>query len=72
VARLLNGARQIVETANDQLTAQFGIAAHHDHTFAGLCARLYTKLAANTLCVYLNRQLGNADFLQIKALAFPN
>lgn len=72
VARLLNGARQIIETVNDQLTAQFGLARHHAHTFPGLCARLYTKLAAHTLCVYLNRLLGHADFLQIKALAFPN
>ena len=72
VARLLNGARQIIETVNDQLTEQFGIDRHHAHTFRGLCARLYTKLAAHTLCVYLDRQLGNADFLQIKALAFPN
>ena len=71
-ARLLNGARQIVETVNDQLTAQFGIAAHRAHTFAGLCARLYTKLAAYTLCLYLNRLLGVSDWLQIKALAFPN
>lgn len=71
VARLLNGARQIVETVNDQLTAQFGLAHHHAHTFLGLCARLYTKLAAHTLCVYLNRRLGQTDFLQIKGLAFP-
>ena len=71
-ARLYNGARQIVETVNDQLTAQFGLADHHAHTFRGLCARLHTKLAAHTLCLYLNRLRGNADFLQIKALAFPN
>ncbi len=71
-ARLLNGARQIVETVNDQLAEQFGLAAHHAHTFRGLCARLYTKLTAHTLCIYLSRMLGNADFLQVKALAFPN
>jgi len=70
-ARLLNGARQIVETVNDQLTEQFGIAAHRAHTFAGLCARLYTKLTAHTLCLYLNRLLGVSEWLQIKALAFP-
>jgi hypothetical protein len=72
VARLCNGARQIIETVNDQLTEQFGLAAHHAHTFRGLCARLHTKLAAHTLCIYLNRVLGNADFLHLKALAFPN
>jgi IS5 family transposase len=71
-ARLRNSARQIVETVNDQLIEQFGLATHRAHTFCGLCARLYTKLAAHTLCLYLNRLLGNADFLQIKALAFPN
>lgn len=72
VARRLNAARQIVETVNDQLTAQFGLAAHHAHTFRGLCARLQTKLAAHTLCLYLNRLLGQTDWLHIKALAFPN
>ena len=71
VRRLLNRWRQIVETVNDQLTEQFAIGRHHAHTFWGLCARLYTKLAAHTLCVYLNRLLGAPDCLQIKALAFP-
>lgn len=71
VARLLNQARQIIETVNDQLTEQFAIGRHHAHTFWGLCARLYTKLAAHTLCLYLNRLLGVPDCLQIKALAFP-
>ncbi len=71
-ARRLNSVRQIIETVSDQLTAQFALAAHHAHTFRGLCARLYTKLAAHTLCLSLNRALGTADFLQIKILAFPN
>jgi hypothetical protein len=71
-ARLRNGARQIVETVNGQLTAQFGLAAHQAHTLRGLCARLYTKLAAHTLCLYLNRLLGATDWLQIQTLAFPN
>ncbi len=72
VARLLNGARQIIETVNDQLTEQFGLSRHRAHTFAGLCARLLSKLAAHTLCLYLNRALGQPAWLQIKALAFPN
>jgi len=72
VPRLRNGARQIVETVNDQRTEQFGFARHHAHTFPGLCARLHTKLAAHTLCLYRNRLLGYDDWLQIKALAFPN
>lgn len=70
--RLVNGARQIVETVNGQLDEQFRIETNHAHTFGGLCARLHTKLAAHTLCVYLNRLLGVAAFLHIKALAFPN
>ncbi len=69
--RLLNRWRQIIETVNDQLTEQFHLGRHHAHTFWGLCARLYTKLAAHTLCIYLNRLLGAPDCLQIKPLAFP-
>ena len=68
---LLNRWRQIIETVNDQLAEQFQVARHHAHTFWGLCARLYTKLAAHTLCIYLNRLVGAPDCLQIKALAFP-
>ena len=41
------------------------------HRSAGT-TRVATKLTAHTLCIYLNRLLGNADFLKIKALAFPN
>lgn len=70
--RLINAARQIIETVNGQLAEQFHIETNHAHTFWGLCTRLYTKLAAHTLCVYINRLLGNPSFLQIKALAFPN
>ena len=70
-ARLLNGFRQVIETVNDQLTDQFNIGRNHAHTFWGLCARLESKLTAHTLCIHLNRLLGKADALQIKALAFP-
>src|SRR5574341_495434 len=69
--RLFNAVRQIIETVNGQLTEQFHIEVNHAHTFEGLCARLQSKLAAHTLCIYLNRLLGKADFLQIKSLAFP-
>lgn len=72
VSRTFNAVRQIIETVNGQLTEQFNIQVNHAHTFWGLCTRLLTKLAAHTLCIYLNRLLGNPDFLQIKALAFPN
>lgn len=69
--RLLNQVRQIIETVNDQLTEQFHLEVNHARSFWGLCARLYTKLAAHTLCIYLNRLLGEPDFLRIKKLAFP-
>src|SRR5262249_13541365 len=44
VARLQNGARQIIETVNGQLAEQFQVEENHAHTFWGLCARLLTKL----------------------------
>lgn len=72
VRKLYNSIRQIIETVNGQLTEQFHIETNHAHTFWGLCTRLHTKLAAQTLCIYLNRLLGNPDFLQIKSLAYPN
>ena len=72
IRRLFNSVRQIVETVNGQLTEQMNIETNHAHSFWGLCARLYTKLTAHTICIYINRLLGNPDFLQIKALAFPN
>lgn len=69
---MYNALRQIIETVNGQLSEQFNIQKNHAHSFWGLCTRLYAKLTAHTLCIYLNRLLGNPDFLQIKALAFPN
>jgi hypothetical protein len=71
VRRLFNTVRQLVETVNGQLTQQFNIESNQAHTFWGLCTRLYTKLAAHTLCIYINRLMGKPDFLQIKSLAFP-
>ena len=70
--RLINRARQIIETVNSQLAEQFGIEINRAHTFPGLCARLHSKLAAHTLCIYLNRLTGNPHTLQIKRLAFGN
>lgn len=69
--RLSKRFRQIIETVNRQLADQFGIEQNYARSFWGLCARLYTKLTAHTLCIYLNRLLGNPDWLQIKGLAFP-
>lgn len=71
VRRLFNSLRQIIETVNSQLNAQFNIETNHAHTFQGLCTRLYTKLTTHTLCIYINRLIGVPDYLQIKKLAFP-
>ncbi len=46
VQRVLNAIRQIIETANGQLTEQLHIEINHAHTFWGLCTRLYAKLTA--------------------------
>jgi hypothetical protein len=72
VAEYITRVRQIIETVNGQLVEQFNIQTNHAHTFWGLCTRLYSKLAAHTLCIYINRLLGKAHFLQIKELAFPH
>lgn len=72
LTRLVKRFRQIIETVNGQLSEQFAIEQNYAHSFWGLCARLYTKLTAHTLCLYLNRLLGNPDWLQIKRLAFPS
>jgi len=72
VKQLFNAVRQKIETVNAQLSEQFDIETNHAHTFWGLCTRLYSKLTARTICIYINRLLGKPEFLQIKALAFPN
>ncbi len=72
LSRLYDAVRQIIETVTSQLNAQFSIETNHAHTLTGLCARLYTKLTAHTLCIHINRLLGVTDYLQIKQLAFPN
>jgi hypothetical protein len=64
--------RQHIETVNSQLALQFHIEANHAHSFWGLTARLHTKLAAHTLCAWLNRLLGAANLLHLKALACPH
>ena len=69
--KLINSVRQIIETVNSQLAEQFNIERTYAHSLWGLAARLYTKLAAHTLCIYINRLLGKPDFLRIKSLAFP-
>ena len=61
-----NAIRQIIETVNGQLSEQFNIEQNHAHTFWGLCTRLYTKLTAHTLYIYLNRLLGSLIFCKSK------
>ena len=70
--RWINQIRQIVETVNGQLSEQFHIKKNHAHTFWGLCTRLYSKLTAHTLCIYLNQLFKKESCLQIKELAFPS
>jgi hypothetical protein len=72
VAECITRVRQIIETVNAQLVEQFKLQTNHAHTFWGLCTRLYSKLAAHTLCIYINRLLGKQDFLHLKVLAFPH
>jgi len=72
LTHVINQVRQLIETVNAQLTDQFNVERNRAHTFYGLSARLYTKLTAHTLSLYINRLLDKADVLQIKQLAFPN
>ncbi len=68
----INQIRQIVETVNGQLSQQFHIQNNHAHSFWGLCTRLYAKITAHTLCIYLNHLFKKEACLQIKELAFPS
>jgi hypothetical protein len=72
VVMLHTRCRQLIETVNEQLADQLHIEDNHAKTFWGLCARLYSKLAAHTFCVYLHRLLGRPDCLPIKGLAFAH
>jgi Transposase DDE domain len=63
--------RHLIETVNSQLALQFRIETNHAHSFWGLAARLHTKLAAHSLCLWLNRLLAVPDVLHLKRLAFP-
>lgn len=69
--RQIARVRQIIETVNSQLVEQMHIQRHYAHTFWGLCARLYCKLTAHTLCILLNRHLGEPNWLRIAHLVYP-
>ncbi len=70
--RWINQIRQIVETVNGQLSQQFHIKKNHAHSFWGLCTRVYAKLTAHTLSIYLNQLFKKDACLQIKEFAFPH
>lgn len=60
----------MVETVTSQLVQEFHLQSNHAHSFWGLTARLLTKLSAHTRWLWLNRLLGNVDFLCINHVAF--
>jgi hypothetical protein len=71
VLQRLKRARRLIETVGSQLCDQFNIERNRAKTYWGLCARLYTKLAAHTLAIYLNRLFG-LEPLQIAKLIQNN
>lgn len=71
LAALQTRWRQIVETVNGQLAGLLSIEVNHAHSFDGLRSRLYAKLTAHTLALFLNRLLRAPEPLHLKALVFP-
>lgn len=59
--RWLSGLRQIVETVNDRLLADFRLDTERPHDLGGLQARLAAKIALHNACLWLNRKLGRPD-----------
>ena len=51
-------ARRLVETVISQLCERFEIERNRARDLWHLDSRLYRKVAAHTLCIWLNRQLG--------------
>lgn len=70
--RRVSQLRQMIETVTNQLAQQFNIERNRAHSFWGLCARLHSKLAIHTICLYINQLLGNPHPLHIKQLCFPS
>ena len=54
--RWLSGLRQIVETVNDRLLADFRLDTERPHELDGLYARLAAKIALHNACLWLNRK----------------
>ncbi len=65
--RWLTKTRRRVETVIGQLADRFAIEQHRARDLWHLVSRLYRKVAAHTLCVLLNRQLGR-PLLQLDGL----
>jgi hypothetical protein len=59
--RWLSGIRQIIETVNDRLLADFRLDAERPHELSGLQARLAAKIALHNACLWLNRKFGRPD-----------
>jgi hypothetical protein len=53
----LAGLRQIVETVNGKLIAQFGLAEDRPKVLPGFQARLAARMALHNFCIWLNQQL---------------
>ena len=68
LTRAIAHFRQIIETLNSQLAAQFHVEHNKAKSVAGLCARIQAKLTAHTLGLYLNCLLGR-PLLHLKDLA---
>lgn len=54
-------SRRLVETVIGQLTERFQIENNRARDLWHLVSRLYRKVAAHTLCILLNRQLGRPN-----------
>jgi hypothetical protein len=59
--RWLSGLRQIVETVNDRLLADFRLDTERPHELDGLQARLAARIALHNVCLWLNRKFGRPD-----------
>ena len=68
--RWATGARRLVETVIGRLCERFEIERNRARDLWHLVSRLYRKVAAHTLCVLLNRQLGR-PCLHLDGLVSP-
>jgi hypothetical protein len=57
-----NGARQVVETVGQWLTARFGLKRPRARSYWGLLTRMAAKVAAFNMGVYINHRYGRPTF----------